>query len=123
MRVQPQDPALALAARSAVGADASGEMQRLAEQARRAAGVDGPSADDPRGQHAAAQKLEAVFATLLVKEMRSQQSGGMFGEGTSGDVYGGWFDQYVGEVLARRGALHLAQSIDRSLAQKEAPQP
>jgi len=67
----------------------------------------------------AAQRLEALFATLLVKEMRATQSAGLFGEGTGADVYGGWFDQYLGEVLAKRGELHLADSIQDSLATKE----
>lgn len=123
MRVQPQDPSASLAARAALGGAAAGRAKELADELRQSAGVAAPSASDPRGAKAAAQKLEAVFATLLVKEMRATQSGGIFGEGTSGDVYGGWFDQYVGDVLAQRRALHLAESIERSLARKEAPQP
>ena len=71
----------------------------------------------------AAQRLEGLFATLLVKEMRSTQSSGLFGEGTGADVYGGWFDQYLGEVLAKHGELHLADSIQTSLASKEEVQP
>jgi Rod binding domain-containing protein len=71
----------------------------------------------------AAQRLEGLFATLLVKEMRSTQSTGLFGEGTGADVYGGWFDQYLGDVLAKHGELHLAGSIQSSLASKEEVQP
>ena len=71
----------------------------------------------------AAQRLEGLFATLLVKEMRATQSAGLFGEGTGADVYGGWFDQYLGEVLAKHGELHLADSIQNSLASKEEVQP
>jgi len=67
----------------------------------------------------AAQRLEGLFATLLVKELRATQSAGLFGEGTGADVYGGWFDQYLGEVLAKHGELHLADSIQSSLASKE----
>jgi Rod binding domain-containing protein len=71
----------------------------------------------------AAQRLEGLFATLLVKEMRSTQSTGLFGEGTGADVYSGWFDQYLGDVLAKHGELHLAGSIQTSLASKEEVQP
>ena len=71
----------------------------------------------------AAKRLEGLFATLLVKEMRATQSAGLFGEGTGADVYGGWFDQYLGEVLAKHGELHLADSIQASLASKEEVQP
>ena len=71
----------------------------------------------------AAQRLEGLFASLLVKELRATQSAGLFGEGTGADVYGGWFDQYLGEVLAKHGELHLADSIQSSLASKEEVQP
>lgn len=76
-----------------------------------------PPADD--AARAAAQRLEGLFASLLVKELRATQSAGLFGEGTGADVYGGWFDQYLGEVLAKHGELHLADSIQSSLATKE----
>ena len=67
----------------------------------------------------AAKRLEGLFATLLVKEMRSTQTAGFFGEGTGADVYGGWFDQFLGEVLAKQGELHLADGIESSLARKQ----
>jgi hypothetical protein len=56
--------------------------------------------------------------------MRSTQTAGFFGEGTGADVYGGWFDQFLGEVLAKQGELHLADGIEHSLANKqEDPKP
>jgi Rod binding domain-containing protein len=109
MRIQPQDPTALLAAHALAGADP-------------ARGLDEQPANTEQA-HSAARRLEGLFATLLVKEMRSPHSSGLFGEGTSADVYGGWFDQYMGEVLAKRGDLHLAQSIERSLASKEVPKP
>jgi len=66
----------------------------------------------------AAEKLEGLFATMLVKEMRSALSGGFFGEGSAGDIYGGWFDEHVGKALARDGALNLAGMIKANLYAK-----
>ena len=74
---------------------------------------------EPSQERAAAQRLEGLFATLLVKEMRASHSSGIFGEGTGADVYGGWFDQFLGDTLAKHGELHLADSIEHSLAKKE----
>jgi len=109
MRIQPQDPTTLLAAQALAGAERSRALEAQPANTQQA--------------HSAARRLEGLFATLLVKEMRSPHSSGLFGEGTSADVYGGWFDQYMGEALAKRGDLHLAESIERSLASKEAPKP
>jgi Rod binding domain-containing protein len=109
MRIQPQDPSSLLAARALAGADPARGLEQQPAHREQA--------------HSAARRLEGLFATLLVKELRSPHSAGLFGEGTSADVYGGWFDQCLGEVLAKRGDLHLAESIERSLASKEAPRP
>jgi peptidoglycan hydrolase FlgJ len=113
-----QDSGAVLAARTFAAADPGRDATKLLQQARTDA------ADPARAAQArqAAKKLEAVFSTLLVKEMRGTQASSMFGEGTSADVYGGWFDQYLGEVLAKRGALHLSDSIEHSLSKKDAQQ-
>jgi Rod binding domain-containing protein len=66
----------------------------------------------------AAERLEGLFASMLVKEMRSSLSDGFFGEGSSGDIYGGWFDEHVGKSLARDGALNLAGMIKANLYAK-----
>jgi Rod binding domain-containing protein len=68
----------------------------------------------------AAKKFEELFATLLVKEMRSSLSEGFFGAGPQSDVYGGWLDQFVGAAIARDGGLHLAEGLERSLERKQA---
>jgi Rod binding domain-containing protein len=109
MRIQPQDPSALLASRALAAADPRHGLEL--------------EHSNPEEERAAAHKLEGLFATLLVKEMRSTQTTGIFGEGTSADVYGGWFDQYLGEVLAKHGELHLADSIEHSLAAKEATKP
>jgi Rod binding domain-containing protein len=70
---------------------------------------------DPRE---AAQRFEALLATMLVKEMRSSLPEGFFGSGSAGDVYGGWLDEHVGRALAERDALHLEGVLQESLERK-----
>ena len=59
----------------------------------------------------AGRKFEALFATMLVKEMRGSLSEGFFGQGPQSDVYAGWLDQFVGESIARDGGLHIADGV------------
>lgn len=66
-----------------------------------------------------AKKLEAVFASMLVKEMRNASPGSFFGTDSAADVYGGWFDEHVGEKLAERGSLHIAEFVQRLIQSKE----
>ena len=78
-----------------------------------AAGLDvAPAAD-------AAGKMEEVFATLLVKEMRRSLPEGFFGGGSAGDVYSGWMDEQVGRSLAERDALHMEEMLRASSLQKQ----
>lgn len=70
------------------------------------------------GEGAAAKKLQAVFTTLLVKEMRKSLPEGFFGEGPQGDIYSGWLDEHVGQSLAERDTLHMQEFVTRSLADK-----
>lgn len=119
MSLPIQDPTALLSARAMAAADPGRDATALLRRAR----ADSARPEDPEQARIAARRLEGLFATLLVKEMRSTQTTGIFGEGTSADVYGGWFDQYLGEVLAKHGELHLADGIERSLAAKEALEP
>ena len=66
----------------------------------------------------AAQQMEALFATMLVKELRRSLPDGFF-SGSGSDVYGSWFDQHVGEALSERNALGLAGLIKTSMAQAQ----
>ncbi|MBK7878632.1 MAG: rod-binding protein [Planctomycetes bacterium] len=68
----------------------------------------------------AGRKFEALFATMIVKEMRQGLSEGFFGEGPHADVYAGWLDQFVGEAIARDGGLHVADQVRESLERKQA---
>ena len=119
MSASIQDPTSLLAARAMASADPGREASALLRRAR----TDSAGPQDKEAARSAAHRLEGLFATLLVKEMRSTHSAGIFGEGTGADIYGGWFDQFLGEVLSKHGELHLADSIENSLASKEESKP
>lgn len=68
----------------------------------------------------AAARMEKLFATMLVKELRRSLPSGMFGEGAGSDIFEGWFDQNIGDSLADSGALDLAGQIKHSIDQKHA---
>ncbi|MBK7642609.1 MAG: rod-binding protein [Planctomycetes bacterium] len=113
-----QDVSAALAAQALARPDPSSQAKQLLQRTQSGSNT----AEDAEKKRVAAKRLESLFATMLVKEMRSTQSEtGMFGSGTSADVYGGWFDQFLGEVLSKHGELHLADSINRSLGGQEGP--
>ena len=78
----------------------------------------GGSAANAKPQAAAnlGAQFESLFVSLLLKEMRqSLETGSLFGEDT-GDVLGGLFDTYLGEHLAQRGGLGIADMVNRQLA-------
>lgn len=63
----------------------------------------------------AGEKLEALFATMLVKEMRRSLPNGFFGDASGADTFNGWFDEHLGAALSRSGALDLAGMVKTSL--------
>ena len=93
---------------------------------RPALGADALGAGDPaRGLEGsspakAAAKFEEMFAALLVKEMRKALPEGFFGDGSDGDIYGGWLDEHLGRAIARRGSLGIAELVERGLVEKQA---
>ena len=63
----------------------------------------------------AGQDFEALFFSMMLKEMRnsisSEEGGGMFaGEGS--DTYGGMFDTFIGQHMATSGQLGLAETVE-----------
>lgn len=84
---------------------------------RAAAGVESAREALERGDEAeAAKQLEALFATLLVKEMRRALPGGFFGQGAGADIFEGWLDEHIGSILAQDGALGIAGMIKASMS-------
>jgi len=62
-----------------------------------------------------AKAFESMFASMLVKEMRSSIEGGFFGKGPGADTYGQWFDKEMGEAIASDGGLGLAGMLKTQL--------
>jgi len=83
--------------------------------------------NDPRQIEKVANGLESVFFSMLCKEMRQTlEPGTLFGE-DQGDVFGGLFDQFLGEHMAKGGPLGIAAMVRKQLAPKNTheqhPQP
>lgn len=87
-------------ASDAFGASNVKELENLAAQ--------GKDADT-------AKAFESMFASMLVKEMRSSIDGGFFGKGPGADTYGQWFDKEMGEAIAADGGLGLAGMLKTQL--------
>lgn len=66
-------------------------------------------------QEKAAKDFESVFTTMLMSEMRKTlEPGSLFSEDTA-DVYGGLFDQFIGQHIADAGGIGLAKMVRESL--------
>ncbi len=62
-----------------------------------------------------AKDFESLFASQMLKEMRKTlDPETMFGS-DSGDVYGGLFDQFVGQQMAQGGGFGLAKMLRETL--------
>ncbi|MEE9391433.1 MAG: rod-binding protein [Planctomycetota bacterium] len=70
---------------------------------------------DEKQLNKVAEKLEGLFVSMMVKTMRESASEeGLFGEGSEGEIYGGFFDQMIGEGFAKNGGLGIAELVVRS---------
>jgi Rod binding domain-containing protein len=62
--------------------------------------------------------FDAMFASLLIKQMREAlddgEEGGMFGK-DSGEVLGGLFDTFMGDHLAKAGGLGIGKMVKHQL--------
>ncbi len=66
-----------------------------------------------------ASDFESLFTSQLLKEMRkSLDPETMFG-GDGGDVYGGMFDQFVGQQMAQSGGFGLAKMLRETLHREQ----
>lgn len=64
----------------------------------------------------AAKGFEAIFAMQILKSMRSTlKNGGMFGSGSTGEIYSYIMDNAIAETIAERGDLGLADSIYKQM--------
>jgi len=64
----------------------------------------------------AAKGFEAIFARQLLKSMRSALTdSGMFGSGTTGEIYSDMMDNAIAEQISLRSALGLADIIYKQM--------
>lgn len=93
-----------------------GEAERLANLMRSARSeLPGKAAHSSETLRQAAQSFEALFYSLLIKQLRhsSQELGEGFFAGDQADIFGGLFDLYLGQFLAQRQQLGIGQLIER----------
>ncbi len=64
-----------------------------------------------------AQSFESVFASMLVKEIRSTLSEGLFGSEQS-DVFGGLFDLHIGQAMTEGRGMGIREMV---LKQMDSP--
>ncbi len=57
-----------------------------------------------------ARQMEGLFVSMLLKTMRETMASEMF-EGDGADVWGGMFDQALGEQIAAGGGLGLVEQL------------
>ncbi|MCP3914850.1 MAG: hypothetical protein GY711_04720 [bacterium] len=93
----------------------SSNLQARAEQIGRA----DKSAEADMAE--AGEEMEALFTTMLIKEMRkSLPNEGFFGDGVGADTFNGWMDEFLGRELAKNGALEMAGLVKAALRRGEA---
>lgn len=63
-----------------------------------------------------ASDFESLFASLMLKEMRKSLDPGTLFGGDSADVYGGLFDQFLGQQIADGGGFGLARMVKEAMA-------
>ena len=62
-----------------------------------------------------AQQLEAVFISMLIKEMRTAGSEEGLFAGDASDTFGGLFDQFMGDHIAAAGGLGMSRILNKQL--------
>ncbi len=66
----------------------------------------------PQAIESAAQDFEAMFVSLLIKQLRETLQDGLFTKETS-DSFGAMFDMYMGEHLAQASPLGLGRAVSK----------
>lgn len=90
-----------------IGPDVSG---MLAGQAK---SISGHAPADAESTRELSIKFESIFTSLLLKELRkSIGEGGLFG-GDNSDVFGGIFDMYLGEHIAKSSSLGIGKMVSK----------
>jgi Rod binding domain-containing protein len=67
----------------------------------------------------AIEKFEGMFMSMILKELRKTGTGDGFFPGDKSDTYGGMFDMFVGDHLAKTSDVGLEQLFRSSAALKQ----
>jgi len=82
--------------------------------------ADAKRASEAGDSDGTARQFETIFAMMLVRELRRCMPQGIFGDGPGADIYEGWFDEHLGNALAREDALGISTMIKTSISRKQA---
>ena len=66
--------------------------------------------------HAAIEKFEGLFMSMMIKQLRETGSGEGLFPGDASDTYGGMFDMFLGDHLAASGDIGLERLFRSSVA-------
>lgn len=66
------------------------------------------------------EQFEAVFLSMMIKEMRKSIDGDGLFAGDSGDAYGGMFDMFIGEHLSESQPLGIGDMLVEQLTRQHA---
>ena len=70
---------------------------------------------------AAAEAFESFFISMLFEKMQKTTGGeGLFGKGTSGEIYSQLFNQALGDQFAKQNGIGVAKMLLENLHKKEA---
>lgn len=75
----------------------------------------GAEAQDAEGLKKVENGFEYLLARTLVAELRKTVEGGLFPSGAGSDVYAGWFDEHMAEVIAEQKALGVGELLNTEL--------
>lgn len=67
------------------------------------------------------QEVEGLFISMMLKNLRSSETGEGLFAGDKSDTFGGMFDMYLGQHLAESGGVGLSQMLQQSRLQSSAP--
>ena len=77
-----------------------------------------PVGTSPQAIETVANGFESMFLSILLKEMRQTLEPDTMFPQDSGDILGGLFDLFLGQHLARSGALGIGAMVKKQLAAK-----
>lgn len=68
---------------------------------------------------AAIEKFEGLFMSMMIKQLRESDSGEGFFPGDGSDTYGGMFDMFMGDHLAKSADIGIDRLFSSSTAMRQ----